>query len=170
MFIDGPSLMNLVHDRHWLHLLAARASVPVLLYYANFLLELIVHRFDDPRVALVLFPLLQSFAWLQTLLHSVVYSIVRSQLIARKVNSFSENISPLNFTIEILHEVLITTETWTRLQDTARHSGIYMFTSYAHFHCKSSKVLLLVSFFLQNFFQMLQSLCIIGMCANSQEF
>jgi hypothetical protein len=76
--------------------------VPVFPCYANFLLEPIVHHFDDPGVAVVLFPLLQFLAWQETLLHSAVYSTVRLQLIDRKVNSFPENISTLNLTFEIL--------------------------------------------------------------------
>jgi hypothetical protein len=51
--------------------------VPVFPCYANFLLEPIVYHFDDPRVAVVLFPLLQFLAWQETLLHSAVYSTVR---------------------------------------------------------------------------------------------
>lgn len=51
--------------------------MPVFPCYANFLLEPIVYHFDDPRVAVVLFPLLQFLAWQETLLRSAVYSTVR---------------------------------------------------------------------------------------------
>lgn len=92
--------------------------MPVFPCYANFLLGPIVYHFGDPSVAVVSFPLLQFLAWQETLLHSAVYSTVILQLIASKVNSFSENISTLNLKFEI--------------QDTARHSSIYICTSYAH--------------------------------------
>jgi len=36
MFINGPSLMKLIHDRHWLHFLPASASVACICVWCNF--------------------------------------------------------------------------------------------------------------------------------------